>query len=290
MVDPVRTLYVAAGLQSSGSTLLSWCFLQRQDMNGYLDANNDRLADIPADVGAPFVWYKTTICCFRLSDIVSHYQDMGWQVRPLLLIRDVRFVWDSLVRKPYGRNGTTAEDPPLRVRLRRFKDDWEHFRRMRWPIVRFESLLIEPENTLRETCRSLGLPWDPGMMTWAKDPAHIADTRHGNETFRASRGSSLLATVMAQPKVLNHTLADDLKWLETEFEEFNIANHYPLSLPSTIAAQRATQRAIPRYSVTRDCERESLRRPLPWLRRKFQNVKRRVAGAFAAFRSILVAH
>ena len=31
-----RILYLCAGLQSGGTTLISWCFLQRSDMDGIL--------------------------------------------------------------------------------------------------------------------------------------------------------------------------------------------------------------------------------------------------------------
>ena len=41
MAEPRKTLYLCGGLQSSGTTLVSWCFLQRADMNGALDADND---------------------------------------------------------------------------------------------------------------------------------------------------------------------------------------------------------------------------------------------------------
>jgi len=282
-----RILYICGGLQSSGSTLLSWCFLQRHDMNGYLDAPNDLLEEISPDIDSPFVWYKTTICCFRVTDILAHYRDMGWQVRPLLVVRDVRRVWDSLIRKPYGRNGTTAEDPPLRVRLRRFKEDWEQFRKARWPMLRFETFLADPERALEDACASLGLPWDPGMTTWPKSLEQIADTKRGNETFRHSRRDSLQATMRPESKSLSQTLAGDLKWLEAEFEEFNSCNDYPINLTSRIAHLRRTQQSVPRYSVTRKCERTTRRRPVPWLRRRLQHMRRKLAGALAAVSSML---
>ena len=169
-------LYLCAGLQSSGSTLVSWCFLQRRDMNGVLDADNDLLPQIDPQIGCPGVWYKTTISCFRLSELVFHYHSQGWDVRPLLIVRDVRRVWDSLLKKPYASNGITAEDPPLRLRLYRFKQDWELFQRRGWPTLRYESLIVEPEKTLRAACGQLGLPWDATMLSWPKPQRDIADT------------------------------------------------------------------------------------------------------------------
>jgi hypothetical protein len=258
-------------------------------MDGYLDAHNDLLVPIPQELGTPFVWYKTTICCFRLTELMAHYQESGWQVRPLLLVRDVRHVWNSLVRKPYGRNGTTSEDPPLRLRLRRFKEDWQHFRRAGWPILNFESFLAEPEQSLRDTCHSLGLSWDPSMITWPKSAADIANTRHGNETFRASRGACLADTMRESSGHLSHVLAGDLRWLETEFEEFNQINGYPRALSSSMSSLRITQCSIPRYSVTRHCSRKDRYRPVPLLIRKWNQVKRVCATALSACVSLLVA-
>ena len=97
-------------------------------------------AEIAPDLGRPLAWCKTTISSFRLSELASHYEDEGWTVTPLLIVRDVRDTWASLLTKPYGMNGFTAEDPPLRLRFRRFKEDWELFRAKGWPILRYESL------------------------------------------------------------------------------------------------------------------------------------------------------
>src|SRR2546423_32706 len=63
-----KPLYLCAGLQSSGSTVVSWCFLQRADMDGVFDARNDILPDIP-DVTAPRAWCKITISSFRFSEM-----------------------------------------------------------------------------------------------------------------------------------------------------------------------------------------------------------------------------
>src|SRR3954470_4652356 len=119
-----RALILCGGLQSSGSTLISYCFLQRGDTNGVLDADNDLLPALDPALARPFAWYKTTISSFRLSEIAQHYRDAGWDVRTLLVLRDLRAVWASLHNKSYGRNGITAEAPPLRLRIRRFIEDW----------------------------------------------------------------------------------------------------------------------------------------------------------------------
>jgi hypothetical protein len=261
-----RELILCGGTQSSGSTLISWCFLQRADTNGYLDADNDLLTDIPAEIGQPFTWYKTTISCFRMSELVAHYEDAGWTVRPLLVVRDVRQVWASLCQKSYGRNGITAEDPPLRTRLRRFKEDWELFRRRDWPMIRYESFVREPERVLRDACSALELPWDDAMLTWPKDRSLIADTKHGNQTFRDTRGQGLLKSLRPGSDELKPGAIPtaDLDWLESEFAEFNRANLYFTHVPMPRTENAIPVRAIPSFEMTRRHKWEIRRKPLRW--------------------------
>ena len=249
-----RPLYLCAGLQSSGSTVVSWCFLQRADMDGVFDARNDILPDIP-DVPAPRVWCKITISSFRFSEMKAYYEDEGWEVRPLLVVRDVRAVFNSLVKKHYGSNGITAEEPPLRMRLRRFKEDWELFRKNEWPTIRYETLVLEPEATLRRTVEQMGLEWDDGMMTWPKQKDDIAAPRHGSPTFRASLGASFKETVkpsLAELRVGN-VPPDDLEWMEREFEEFNRASGYVEHATPAVPAggEPPQRRAVPRWENTR---------------------------------------
>jgi hypothetical protein len=236
-------------------------------MDGVLDADNDLLPQIEPAIGRPLVWYKTTLSCFRLSELVDYYRDEGWNVRPLLVIRDLRRVWASLLTKPYARNGVTAEDPPLRLRIRRFVEDWQTALRRNWPTIRYESFIAAPQRTLEETCRQLELPWDDAMLRWPKTQADLADAQWGNETFRLTRGGGLLETLgegrkRSQPPTIP---PGDLSWLEREFRQFNIENGYPLvfraaeMLASSLADSRPTFRASRRYDW------ETKRKPVRWL-------------------------
>lgn len=263
MGDEKRQLYLCAGTQSSGSTLISWCFLQRQDMDGYLDQRGDILPEIAPDIGKPLAWCKFTINCFRLSEAIIHFQDEGWTVHPLLVVRDVRAVLNSLIRKSYGRNGVTAEEPPLRMRLRRFKEDWMLFRANDWPMLRYESFVTEPESALRGVCEKLHLPWDPGMLDWSKQRSDIAAPVHGNATFRETRGDSLQETVnpsLAKLKVENIPPAD-LDWLEQEFAEFNRAECYP-EHAARAGAWEGPARSVPRWQNTRRYKKKMNKNPL----------------------------
>ena len=193
----MQPVILATGLQSSGSTLLSWCFLQRPDMDGTLDGDCDLIPLPPEGVVTPYLWYKTTISSFDLEEQIRLLEDEGRQVRPLLVTRDVRAVWISLMRKPYGRNGCTAEDPPLRQRFRRFLRSWEHARDAGIPLFRYEDLATDLAAPLKRLCDSLDLPWDPSMVEWPEPDPRIADPRQ------------------------------DLAWLEHHFDEFNRAMGYP---------------------------------------------------------------
>ena len=267
MRDWSRELYLCAGPQSSGSTLVSWCFLQRRDMNGFLDADNDLLTEIPARYGQPFTWYKTTISCFRTSELVSHYQEAGWSVHPLLVVRDVRNVWASLCTKTYGCNGITAEDPPLRLRMRRFLEDWKLFRQNGWPMIRYESFMAQPVQVLRVLCAQFGLAWDEAMLTWPKDPEQIACTKHGNHTFRQARGAGLLQSLKPASDDLQPGAVPpaDLQWLETEFAEFNQENDYPAHISLRPSPSNGSSRAVPSFEITRRHKWELRRKPLRWL-------------------------
>jgi hypothetical protein len=258
------TLFLCAGLQSSGSTLLSWCFLQRTDMNGVLDADNDLLPVLVPHAQRGMVWYKTTISCFRPTELIAHFQDYGWEVRPLLVVRDVRKIWASLMNKPYARNGLTAEDPPLRMRLRRFLMDWELFQQQNWPILCYEDFLDAPEKSLRQACAELKLAWDENMLRWPKQAKQIADAEHGNKTFWATRGNNLAETLARHVDHFDPAsiARADWHWLEGEFRAFNVANNYPLAAPLPDTSKRAAGRALPSFEVTRRCDWEIKKRPL----------------------------
>ena len=195
MLHPRRALILCGGLQSSGTTLVSYCFLQRADTNGVLDADNDLLPAIDEELARPYAWYKTTISCFRIGEIAQHYRDAGWDVRTLLVLRDLRAVWASLRKKPYGRNGITAEDPPLKLRVRRFIEDWRTMKAAGDALLRYEDFVAEPTATLQRTCSALRLPWDVSMLTWPKAPERIADRRNGNGSFWKSRGADLESSI-----------------------------------------------------------------------------------------------
>jgi hypothetical protein len=258
------TFYLCGGLQGSGSTLVSWCFLQRPDLHGVLDGTFDLAPALPMKRPGQTAWYKTTIACFRIAELAQHYADFGWHVRPLLVVRDVRNVWASLISKPYGRNGTTAEDPPLRMRFRRFLADWQYFRAQNLPVLKFESLVEQPEATLRQACEALSLAWDASMLTWPKSADELGPQPGGNDTFLRSRGNSLAETLRrtSQRDAKPASVAtDDWHWLEYEFGEFNQLNGYPPELPCPGGPSTSKQTSWPSFAATRRYRWETKRKP-----------------------------
>ena len=220
-------------------------------MDGVLDGDTDIIPIIPEGINTPNIWYKTTISSFTLQDQVGCLQDEGFEVKPLLIVRDVRSVWSSLAEKPYGRNGVTAEDPPLRMRFRRFLASWEYARQHDIPIICFEKFLEHPEKSLRDCCSRLSLPWDEGMVTWPKQAEEMSDTRHGNATFRESKAGNL-HTALGKPKKTRRSAGpipeEDLHWLEDVFSGFNEAMNYPDRLDGI---NRVPGRSVPGWDVSR---------------------------------------
>lgn len=246
----VQRVLLATGMQSSGSTLVSWCFLQHGKLDGVLDGDTDLLPLVPDGIQSEILWYKTTISSFTLADLIGVVEDENYQVIPFLIVRDVRAVWLSLAKKHYGLNGITAEDPPLRLRFRRFLASWEYARQHKIPVLKFEDFVVAPETCLKTACQSLGLDWDQAMMTWPKPADAIANMRHGNATFRASDKQGLTAALQHnEVKAVTGTMhKQDLDWLEATFTTYNEALGYPEHI-SGITTKAG--RAIPSWQVSR---------------------------------------
>lgn len=235
-------------------------------MDGVVDARFDALPQIPAGLSRPLAWVKFTIACFRFGEVAAHFEDEGWRVRPLLVVRDARSVFNSLITKIYGRNGTTADDPPLRLRLRRFLDDWHIFRERGWPLMRYEDLIAQPEETLQNACAALELPWDEAMLNWPKAEAGIADPSFGNPTFVQSRGVGIRQTLrpsLAEVKTQNIPPAD-LEWIEREFAGMNRTMGYPEHVPPAAENGSLPVRAAPRFENTRRYERLLRKNRVHW--------------------------
>jgi hypothetical protein len=239
-----RRMILCAGLQSSGTTLISWCFLQRRDTNGVLDMAHDNIRVSFDAVREPIVWCKMTIGAFRWQDVSGLYGDLGWNPEPLLVVRDVRAVFASLMRKDYGFNGTTAEEPPLRMRFRRFLEDWRVFSANGWPILKYEDFLLNDRAVLEKTCAALQLVWDDSMIIWPKKLTDIAYVGPDpNQTFAKSivKGSLGAAKLLYRTQIeLDLLPRAELDWLEATFAAYNEVHGYPCHLFHRAASQQLT--------------------------------------------------
>jgi hypothetical protein len=241
-----RRMILCGGLQSGGTTLISWCFLQRRDTDGVLDMENDIIQTTFDKAMQPICWVKMTVGAFRWLDLAELYRDLGWQPAPLLIVRDARSAYSSLIKHSYGFNGVTAEEPPLRMRFRRFLRDWELFQANGWPVIKFEDFLQDERTVLAEACRVLNLPWDEGMISWPKKPKEIAYTSDTNKTFMESiaKGGLLAAKLPDRAALSSDGLPpSELAWLEEVFARYNDVHHYPPHLRPTPETELASMSA-----------------------------------------------
>lgn len=277
MTRPVA--YMAFGLQSGGTTMVSYCFLQRSDLSGILDWFHDRLPIPSVPSSGDTFWCKCTVASFSAVEVIAHVEQFGFRVRPVLILRDVRRAFDSLIEKPYGRNATTAEDPPLRLRFQRFLRDWEHFHAHNLPTMTFEDFAAKPEQELRRICAQMGLPWDDAMVQWPKETSAIWDGSAGNESFLNNIGDTLPASIRQdlQHRKLSRLSQEDIGWLEREFAEYNHANGYVMHLDPAEIAHLPEHAALPRLENASRYRRMRARTAvrglllgLPRLRRRFK--------------------
>ena len=247
-----RRMILCAGLQNSGSTLVSWCFLQRRDTNGVLDMPSDVVRTVFDRAKEPVLWCKMTIASFRWLDLFELYGDLGFNPEPFLIIRDTRTTYAALMKKSYGVNGTTAEDPPLRMRFRRFYQDWQLFKENGWPILKYEDF-IEKEDGLKEICLKIPLSWDESMISWPKKSADIAYVGKLNRTFAASmdKGSLRDAKLKTKAQILIAGLPkSELVWLEDTFCEFNECHQYPKNVEYPEGDEHPESLSKPRFVGT----------------------------------------
>lgn len=184
-----RSMVLCGGMQSSGSTLVSMCFLQRDDMDGIYDMDNPFIQQDFSRVFSSTVWVKMTIGSFRLRELIDLYTAQGWLVHPLLVYREPEEILASLITKWYGLDGCTGDDPPLFTRFTRYMSDIQDAKAKKWPVLNYAEFISAPEEVLLRICALLKLPWDPRMMTWPKADTAFAYPSSGNESLRETLAS-----------------------------------------------------------------------------------------------------
>lgn len=226
-----KPIYLCAGMPSGGTTLVSWCFLQRPDMDGVLDMPGNLILQVP-EVNTPQIWYKFAISFFRWPEVAAVMEQWGWkEIKPLLVARDIRTSLASLRTKPYGQDSVRA---PLRVRALRFLEDWRLFHKHNWPVLRYESLIEQPEATLRSACHAMSLPWHEAMMSFPKPRESIAYHEHGNRSFFEALSRDGLETSLqryrqqSSQRQFSGLSPVDIAWLDETFSEYNQVHGYPM--------------------------------------------------------------
>jgi predicted O-methyltransferase YrrM len=269
-----RTLYLCGGMQSSGSTLISWCFLQRRDLDGVLDMDNALIQQDFSRIKTDSAWLKMTIGAFRLAELASLFAAQGWEVRPLLVKRNLQDVIESLHGKPYGFNGVTGEEPPILIRVERYLADLEAAKTRNWPIIDYERLITSPKEELSKACAALSLPWDDCMMTWSKDEASIAYMANGNPTFMDTKKGKvdLLTAIARLPRWRSvHDASEDHapleSWLLTQ--GLAVADSLDMSTGTDFAAQTL---APARYLGTRRQKQEYLLASLRYTESQYHRI------------------
>ncbi len=181
-----RSLYLCGGMQSGGTTLVSMCFLQRADMDGVYDMENCLIQQDFSRVFTSKLWIKMTVGSFRLKEVADLFSAQGWEVHPILVCRSQIDAMTSLITKQYGIDGPSGDDPPLAIRLSRYREDIASAKHHDWPMLDYEQFIETPEACLRNLCATLAIDWDEGMLVWPKTQQAIAYQDFGNASMNES--------------------------------------------------------------------------------------------------------
>lgn len=222
-----QPLILATGLQSGGTTVVSHSFLKHPELDGILDMASDRIEMNLARVSAPVVWVKMTTIAFRWEEVAAVYEQQGYEVYPLLIVRNPFDAWASLKHKWYGLNGVTAEDPPLMLRFSRFLKDWLQFKQHGWPVMCFEDFVANPEAALNKACEALPIEFNAAMLEAKSNVDDIAYVSESNASFAENLSQGVVGNVAKRIATLAE---DEVNWLQTTFsqmiDEFGYSNRH----------------------------------------------------------------
>jgi hypothetical protein len=179
---------------------------------------SDRIEMNLARVSAPVVWVKMTTSSFRWEEVAAVYEQQGYDVSPLLIVRNPFDAWASLKHKWYGLNGATAEDPPLMLRFTRFLKDWLQFQQRGWPVICFEDFIANPELALNKACEALSLDFNAAMLEPKSNLVDIAYVSESNASFATTLRKGVVRNVA---KRIASLAEDEVNWLQSTFSQMN---------------------------------------------------------------------
>ena len=236
-----KTMILASGLQSGGTTLVSSCFLKHPDLDGVLDMASDRIEVNLSRVSTSLTWVKMTTVAFSWQEVAEVYAIEGFEVYPLLIVRNPFDAWASLKNKWYGLNSTTAEDPPLFLRFRRFLHDWQFFMQKGYPIIQFESFISNPEQALKRACKSLPIEFHSGMLEKDTDLSGIAYVTESNASFVDSLNKGISNQIATRARSIDETeyawILENMHELLAYYQYENSHNVVPASPNQGLAPQ-----------------------------------------------------
>jgi len=108
------------------------------------------------------------------------------EARFIHIIRDGRNVALSLLDMPWGPEGIVEAARIWRSRVERGRKAGRSLGPSRYREVRYETLLDDPESTVRSVCRFIDLPFDPSMLRYFESVEPIISPN------RSTRGSVAL--------------------------------------------------------------------------------------------------
>lgn len=199
----VESIILLEGLQSGGSTLVSACFLQHPNANGILDlfhfsamhnffrCHRRQILKSGFTFKAPDLVVKFTCGHYNVHEMLKSFTAYEERIVPVAIVRDPRSVVSSWLRR-FGSlenvySGYTGKsgnfwDTPIKPwdRIARFCDDLKWYKDNGHPIITYEKLCINPEQTLMKACEQIGLPYSRDMITWPKPDHDMLNTGGGN--------------------------------------------------------------------------------------------------------------
>ncbi len=214
-------MILATGLQSGGTTVVSGAFLKHPDLDGILDMASDRIDTNLRLVNSPVTWVKMTTISFTWREVAEIYQMQGYDIHPLMIVRNPYDVWASLKTKWYGINSVTAEDPPLVLRFRRFLSDWNWFRKQNKTIICFEEFILNPVQTLETACKSLPIEYIESLVNDRVKLDDIAYVSESNQSFMESLGTGVSSKIATHKKRLSES---EYNWITESYKD--VIKHY----------------------------------------------------------------
>lgn len=194
----VKNLRLLIGLQSGGSSLLSYCICRHSKVQGVFDGFHDRLISVNFLEANSINFIKFTCASYSPSEVISYYESAGYAVSAVILTRSLDEVYQSLKTKPYGYSSVYSDFPPLFIRFLRFTSfatGLFNVENQKIKFVDYDEFLKKPRHCLEEILRFYGFSFCPRVIEFYDKDADNFLT-NGNESFKKSIGLNIESTIL----------------------------------------------------------------------------------------------